>query len=653
MKSKLVILAWLACLAWSASSVHAQKLTWNRIWGTSNVYTCAEAVAHDASSNLFVAGTTWGTFDAQTNAGGQDAFLTKIDRYGNRQWSRIWGSASNEAVTGVTVDRKGCIYVTGHTPGAFHGETNTGYRDFFLTKWRNDGTWLWTRIWGSSSEDLSAGVVVNSVDWPHVAGSTMGNFGGQTNSRLGSYDFCLSAFSTNGTINPQTIAIWGSTNSEQCTDVAMNSMDQMFLVGTMGRGVFEGITNTFPYNRLVISACDLGGGRYWSAVWGATNKHNDAQTVWAGNSTVYAAGWTFGPFDGQPFNTNFVTPSADLFISQFSTGGTKNWTRLFGSTSWEHAYGVAADAAGNAYVTGQTGASTLDGQPSAGGSDYFLIKYDSAGNRQWTRLWGSARDDDAATDIVVDPVTNVFVCGSSYGSFGGQLNPGQAAYQDCATLSRWRMGANTPPQPVILKPLAGRDFITNELVNCIGHGLDLDDGLVTNLAWALGSGSGSGPTCTVSAAVAPGSRSVMATVSDTEGGSRTGTVTVTILAAGSEGLPQAWEQTYWPADPSGGGTNDSDGDLRSNWEEWLAGTNPTNRSSVFRIENPGLTTNSVPALVLQWSSISNREYEVWFSTNLVDGFAPLTNLVANPPLNVYTTPASTRPDNFYTIRVGR
>lgn len=643
----------LSCLLAFVMGAQAQKLTWSRIWGTGNTNSQADEVALDLSNNCFVAGTTWGSFDSQTNAGGQDAFLTKIDRYGNRQWTRIWGSSADEYVTGVVVDRKGYVYVAGHTFGAFHGESNTsaGKSDFFLTKWGNDGQWVWTRIWGSASNDISAGVVVNSVDWPHVAGSTMGGFGGQTNTRPGRYDFCLSAFSTNGVINPATIAIWGSTNSDECVAVAINSSDQLFLVGTVGVCVFEGITNSFPYNRMAISACALDGSRYWSAIWGATNKHNSVQSVWAGSSLVYVTGWTWGNFDGQTWFFNTFNNS-DLFLSQFSTAGTRNWSRIFGSNSWEQAYGVAGDPSGNAYVSGETGASLLDGQSSSGGSDYFLIKYDNSGNRQWTRLWGSFRDDTGGTDITLDSAANVFVSGYTYGSFGGQLNPGQDGYKYCATLSRWRMGTNTPPRAVIDKPLSGREFIVNEAIPCIGYGLDADDGVVTNMTWSVGAGTGSGPTCTVTAAASAGAQNVTARAMDTESGTGTVAVSVTLLAAGSAGLPQSWEQAYWPGGNSGGATNDFDHDGLSNWAEWMAGSNPTNPASVLRVDVPG-TSSDASRQILQWTSLSNREYKVQAATNLMTGFSALTNVPATPPTNIYTTPASLYPANFYSVEVLR
>ncbi len=647
--------AFMAFLFLGHSDAFAQKQTWTKIWGTSNAFTFAKSVAVDSFSNIFVCGTAHGSFDGQPHSGSSDAFVSKFDRYGNRLWTRIWGSATDESVGGVAVDRNGYVYVAGDTLGAFDGETNTlaGKSDFFLTKWSNNGQWMWTRIWGSTTNDYCAGVVINSVNWPHVAGHTAGGFGGQTNSRPGAYDLCLTGFSTNGVINPLTVSIWGGTNSETCSDVAIDSSDRIYLAGIAGRGVFEGITNVYPYNRLILSACDLGGARYWSALWGATNKHNDARSVWAG-AYVYVTGVTFGNFDGQSNYPN-VYGNGDLFISQFSVAtGARNWSRIYGSNSWEEAHGVAGDSAGNAYVTGVTGGAMLDGQPSAGGADYFLIKYDTAGARSWTRLWGSYRDDDGARDAVVDPAGNVFVCGISYGPVGGQFNPGESTSSYCPTLTRWRMGANTLPQPSIAKPAGGREFIANEAIQCIGSALDADDSTVTNLVWSIGTNVvyGYGVTTTVSAAVAPGSQTVTARAIDSEAGTGSVTVAVTVLAEGSTSLPLSWEQSYWPLGGSGGGTNDYDGDGMSNWREWLAGTNPTNIDSVLRVQASGLEPSS-SRFVLTWSSVSNREYSVGVSSNLVDGFTRLTNVAATPTVNVYTTPVSSCEINFYNVEVGR
>ena len=59
----------------------------------------------------------------------------------------------------------------------------------------------------------------------------------------------------------------------------------------------------------------------------------------------------------------------------------KIWTKQLGTSSYDVANGVATDSSGNIYVTGETQGG-LDGNTSAGGSDLFLVKYNSSGKKQ-------------------------------------------------------------------------------------------------------------------------------------------------------------------------------------------------------------------------------------------------------------------------------
>jgi IPT/TIG domain len=115
----------------------------------------------------------------------------------------------------------------------------------------------------------------------------------------------------------------------------------------------------------------------------------------------------------------------------------------------------------------------------------------------------------------------------------------------------------------------------------------------------------------------------------------------------------AWLASYGL--PSGGSADylDSDGDGINNWQEYLAGTVPTNGGSVFRITSSQVISST--QLVLRWSSVSNRLYDVLRATNLAGGsggFVPLaraTNLVGAPPQNAWTDSVSRA--SFYRVSV--
>jgi hypothetical protein len=118
----------------------------------------------------------------------------------------------------------------------------------------------------------------------------------------------------------------------------------------------------------------------------------------------------------------------------------------------------------------------------------------------------------------------------------------------------------------------------------------------------------------------------------------------------------AWLASYGL--PSDGSADylDSDGDGMNNWQEYLAGTNPTNASSVFKITSSQVISGT--QFVVHWLSASNRLYDVMRATNLAAGaaaFVPLpgaTNLAGTPPQNIWTDSVShASPAVFYRLKV--
>ena len=78
-------------------------------------------------------------------------------------------------------------------------------------------------------------------------------------------------------------------------------------------------------------------------------------------------------------------------------------------------------------------------------------------------------------------------------------------------------------------------------------------------------------------------------------------------------LSYAWAQQY--ALPTDGTADylDSDGDHMNNWQEWKAGTIPTNAASVLQLASP---SNSVSGVTVTWQSVSGKTYFLQRSTNL-------------------------------------
>jgi parallel beta-helix repeat protein len=116
-------------------------------------------------------------------------------------------------------------------------------------------------------------------------------------------------------------------------------------------------------------------------------------------------------------------------------------------------------------------------------------------------------------------------------------------------------------------------------------------------------------------------------------------------------IAYAWLQQYGMATDGSADLADADGDGLNNWQEWVAGTDPTNAASVLRLSPPSLTVSNV---TLTWNSVTNRNYSVQRATDLgaATPFSLLrTNIVGLAGTTSYTDTNAPTPGPAY-YRVG-
>lgn len=114
-------------------------------------------------------------------------------------------------------------------------------------------------------------------------------------------------------------------------------------------------------------------------------------------------------------------------------------------------------------------------------------------------------------------------------------------------------------------------------------------------------------------------------------------------------LPAAWQLQYFGhlgVDPNA----DPDHDGMSNYQEYLAGTDPTNPNSLFKIVS--VAANSSGALI-QWTSVPGKFYTLQRTADLLSGFTDLQlHIPATAPINVIQDPAPAGSGPyFYRIQV--
>ncbi len=367
------------------------------------------AIAVDALGNAYVTGqtaaidfpTTPGAF--QTNYGGGDAFVAKLNPSGNAlvYSTYLHGASGN----GIAVDSGGNAYITGDagplsfptTAGAFQ-TAPMGY-DTFVTKLNPTGSALvYSARFGGNLDDFGRGIAVDGNGNAYITG-------------------------------------WTVCRSTVCTFPTANAFQPNYAGGNNDAFV----TKIDSTGTSLVYSTYLGGGK----IINGTEDWGEAIAVDSFGS-AYVTGYTYSPdfpITAGAFDT--TRAGLDAFVTKFTPDGMSLvYSTFLGGAGREQGQGIAVDLNGNAYVTGITESFdspftvayegfpvTLGAFQTKGSYDAFVTKLNSKGSALvYSTYLGGTAGVDRGWAIALDAANNAYITGDTASSNFPVANAIQAAF---------------------------------------------------------------------------------------------------------------------------------------------------------------------------------------------------------------------------------
>lgn len=345
-------------------------------------------------------------FDEDTAASHfADAFIAKYDAAGIIQWVRTGGADLVDQANDVVVDADGNAYVTGFfttngpNPTVTFGDTvltGSGSMDLFLAKYDANGHLQWMRTGGGAQAEEGRGVALTTSGLVVVSGYFQGTaeFSGQTVTSAGLSDVLLLAYDTLG--NLQWVTTDGGNGDDKANKLdALANGDVAVVGGFQGAATIAGSgLSTAGLSSTFLARYDGNGSGLWATGAGSTTTFTGDEAYEvdeAPNGDLVFCGDIVGTVD---FDGIQQVPNGgrDIFIARYSGAGNAIWAHHAGGPQTDHGYGIAVDADGNSYLTGQADAGTstvFDSITLApfGNEAVFLAKYDATGAIQWVRRY--------------------------------------------------------------------------------------------------------------------------------------------------------------------------------------------------------------------------------------------------------------------------
>jgi len=402
-----------------------------------SVYVAGQTFSTQFSNNIPLTYQT--NFHGGTHQG--DAFVARFNKSGtNLIYATYLGGNLDDAAYAIAVDGNGDAFIAGGTtstdfphtnsiPGGNHiagvVDPNIGHfpADAFVAKLDPTGSnLLYSTYLGGNNSDIAYGISLDPAGDAFVTGVTYSTTFPVTPNAFQSRLMCSNS------VYPTTVYINANAFVAEISASGTNLNYATYLGGTnydIGRAI------DFNNGRLFVA------GDAESTNFPTTNYINQVtsqvliQTNFSGTNQFVLT----NSFNGKYLNssTNFGDGNFDAFVAGFSAAGT-NVTLLYstclGGTNSDLATGIAADAAGNAYVVGTTTSSNFPcsgfGLPSFTQTNNYYYGYLLATNSFLTQVkWDGTNTSigystmfgqqgaDLASGVALDAAGDVFVVGSA------------------------------------------------------------------------------------------------------------------------------------------------------------------------------------------------------------------------------------------------
>ncbi len=159
-----------------------------------------------------------------------------------------------------------------------------------------------------------------------------------------------------------------------------------------------------------VSKFDSTGNIIWTKQFGTNEDDNINWLTLDQTGHLYVTGCTNGVLGEKNFGKE------DVIIARFDTNGNIEWQKQFGSDSTDVGNMVYVDFQGYIYVAAAT-KGTMD-KLSFGGVDYVILKLDSKGNLIWMKQLGTSKGDECQG--ITGDSTNIFICGYTFGDLAAK-----------------------------------------------------------------------------------------------------------------------------------------------------------------------------------------------------------------------------------------
>ncbi len=320
-----------------------------------------------------------------------------------KQWDKRFGGYDEDMLNDIILTNDEGFLLAGWTSSLAQGDVTEPSRDstfdpsgdYWIVKLDIAGNKQWDKRLGGDAEDLLNCVMQTSDGGYLLGGSSTSYANGDKSQNSSGENFWV--VKTDSTGNKQWDKTYGTTNGrEELFSIIETGHRQYILAGISYAGISGDKTDTSRGGMdFWVIKIDSSGNKLWDKTYGGS-KDDYLKTVINTNDNSYIlAGGSMSGISGDKTQPNWDSTNTtfDFWIIKIDTLGNKLWDKRYGGTKGEYAKDIKQTNDGGCIIGGTSG-SPISGDKTQnywGNSttaDYWILKTDGDGNKQWDKRYG-------------------------------------------------------------------------------------------------------------------------------------------------------------------------------------------------------------------------------------------------------------------------
>ncbi|QMU29533.1 FlgD immunoglobulin-like domain containing protein [Adhaeribacter radiodurans] len=345
-----------------------------------------------------------------------DYWLVKIDGTGKKLWDKTYGGESDDNLKSLIQTPDGGYLLGGSSSsnaGADKSENSRGSNDYWVVKIDKEGIKLWDKTYGGNQDDNLTTLLPHAGSGYILAGSSFSDKGAEksedTRKMEGQFrnstDYWIVKINENGEKDwDKTI---GGSNGDNLTTAVIGVLGNYVLGGYSWSDIgadkseptldktYAGLNESGDYwivnleikdNQLLETA--------WNMRYGGSGTDNFTSLIQTPDGGYLSGGYTNSGNNGDKSQNS--QGKNDYWIVKSDKNGKKLWDKRYGGNEDDFLNRIIQTMDGGYLLAGSSlsGKSGDKSEASKGNRDFWLVKIDKQGTKEWDKSFGGSGYDE-------------------------------------------------------------------------------------------------------------------------------------------------------------------------------------------------------------------------------------------------------------------